>query len=98
LVVREDRTVLPEATNLSHDFALGRIQDGPLSQLVSRMDFRFVGARTLVSSHVNGETSESRGYTREAAIRPNSVTPQRTRNDRIAASDTAEQSGDAAKS
>jgi TnpA family transposase len=38
-----------------------------------------------------------RGYTREAAIRPNGVTPQRTRNDRIAASDTAEQSGDAAK-
>jgi hypothetical protein len=23
------------------------------------MDFRFVGARTLVSSHVNGETSEN---------------------------------------
>jgi Fe-coproporphyrin III synthase len=36
LVVREDGTVLPEATNLSHDFALGNIQDGPLSMLVSR--------------------------------------------------------------
>jgi Fe-coproporphyrin III synthase len=36
LVVREDGTVLPEATNLSHDFALGNIQDGPLSTLVSR--------------------------------------------------------------
>jgi hypothetical protein len=35
-----------------------------------------------------------RGYTREAAIRPNSVTPQRTRNDRIAASDKAKQSVD----
>ena len=34
------------------------------------------------------------GHTREAAIRPNSVTPQRTRNDRIAASDTAKQSVD----
>jgi MoaA/NifB/PqqE/SkfB family radical SAM enzyme len=36
LVVREDGTVLPEATNLSHEFALGKIQDGPLSMLVSR--------------------------------------------------------------
>jgi hypothetical protein len=42
--------------------------------------------------------SPSRGYTREAAIRPNSVTPQRTRNDRIAASDTAKQSVDDARS
>ena len=36
LVVREDGTVLPEATNLSHQFALGRIGDAPLSTLVSR--------------------------------------------------------------
>jgi hypothetical protein len=35
---------------------------------------------------------------RDAAIRPNSVTPQRTRNDRIAASDTAKQSVDDARS
>ena len=38
--------------------------------------------------------SAMRGYTREVAIRPNSVTPQRTRNDRIAASDKAKQSVD----
>lgn len=36
LIVREDGTVLPEATNLSQDFSLGNIQDGPLSMLVSR--------------------------------------------------------------
>src|ERR1700730_116169 len=35
LVVREDGTVLPEITNLSHDFALGKIDDGPLSVMVS---------------------------------------------------------------
>jgi len=34
LVVREDGTVLPEITNLSHDFALGRIGNGPLSLMV----------------------------------------------------------------
>lgn len=36
LVVREDGTILPEITNLSHEFALGKIEDGPLSSLVSR--------------------------------------------------------------
>jgi Fe-coproporphyrin III synthase len=36
LVVREDGTVLPEVTNLSHDFALGKIDDGPLSLMVRR--------------------------------------------------------------
>ena len=36
LVVREDGTVLPEITNLSHDFALGKIGDGPFSLMVSR--------------------------------------------------------------
>jgi MoaA/NifB/PqqE/SkfB family radical SAM enzyme len=36
LVVREDGTVLPEITNLSHDFALGKIDNGPLSLMVSR--------------------------------------------------------------
>ena len=36
LVVREDGTVLPEITNLSHKFALGRIEDGTLSELVTR--------------------------------------------------------------
>jgi MoaA/NifB/PqqE/SkfB family radical SAM enzyme len=36
LVIREDGTVLPEITNLSHEFALGRIEDGPLPMLVSR--------------------------------------------------------------
>ena len=34
LVVREDGTVLPEATNLSHAYSLGNIADGPLSKLV----------------------------------------------------------------
>jgi Fe-coproporphyrin III synthase len=36
LVVREDGTVLPEITNLSHKFALGRIEDGTLAELVTR--------------------------------------------------------------
>ncbi|WP_255456887.1 MULTISPECIES: radical SAM protein [unclassified Mycolicibacterium] len=36
VVIREDGTVLPEVTNLSHDFALGNITDGPLSHLVAR--------------------------------------------------------------
>lgn len=36
IVIREDGTVLPEVTNLSHDFALGNIEDGPLSELVAR--------------------------------------------------------------
>jgi MoaA/NifB/PqqE/SkfB family radical SAM enzyme len=36
LVVREDGTVLPEMTNLSHDFALGRIEDGSLLEMVER--------------------------------------------------------------
>jgi MoaA/NifB/PqqE/SkfB family radical SAM enzyme len=36
IVIREDGTVLPEVTNLSHDFALGNIDDGPLSILVAR--------------------------------------------------------------
>ena len=36
LVVREDGTVLPEITNLSHEFALGKIDNGPLSLMVNR--------------------------------------------------------------
>jgi len=36
LVVREDGTVLPEVPNLSYEFALGNIRDGPLSTLVHR--------------------------------------------------------------
>ena len=36
LVVREDGTVLPEVPNLSHRYALGRIQDGPLPGLIQR--------------------------------------------------------------
>jgi MoaA/NifB/PqqE/SkfB family radical SAM enzyme len=36
LVIREDGTVLPEATNLSHDFALGNIEDGSLVEMVQR--------------------------------------------------------------
>ncbi|MGH9968915.1 MAG: radical SAM protein [Pyrinomonadaceae bacterium] len=36
LVVREDGTVLPEITNLSHEFALGKIDDGSLSLMVER--------------------------------------------------------------
>lgn len=35
LVVREDGAVLPEVTNLSHDFALGRLGEAPLSELVT---------------------------------------------------------------
>ena len=38
------------------------------------------------------------GYTREAAIRPNSVTPQRTRNDRIAVFSHGKQSVNDARS
>ena len=34
LVIREDGTILPEITNLSHDFAIGNIEDGPLLGLV----------------------------------------------------------------
>lgn len=36
LVIREDGAVLPEVTNLSHEFALGRLGDAPLSELVAR--------------------------------------------------------------
>jgi MoaA/NifB/PqqE/SkfB family radical SAM enzyme len=36
IVVREDGTVLPEITNLNSKFALGRIEDGPISELVTR--------------------------------------------------------------
>jgi MoaA/NifB/PqqE/SkfB family radical SAM enzyme len=36
VIVREDGTVLPEITNLSHEFALGNLDDGPLSVLVGR--------------------------------------------------------------
>ncbi|MGO9021860.1 MAG: radical SAM protein [Syntrophobacteraceae bacterium] len=36
LIIREDGTVLPEIANLSHRFALGKVEDGPLSQLVNR--------------------------------------------------------------
>jgi hypothetical protein len=36
LMVRVCGTILPEVTNLSHDYALGHIADGPLSTLVSR--------------------------------------------------------------
>jgi len=36
IVVREDGTVLPEVTNLNHRFALGHIEEAPLSVLVSR--------------------------------------------------------------
>jgi MoaA/NifB/PqqE/SkfB family radical SAM enzyme len=36
IVVREDGTVLPEVTNLNHRFALGHIEEAPLSALVSR--------------------------------------------------------------
>ena len=35
IVIREDGTVLPEVTNLSHEFAIGHIEDGPLSALVA---------------------------------------------------------------
>lgn len=36
IVVREDGTILPEVTNLDHRFAIGHIEDGPLSKLISR--------------------------------------------------------------
>jgi MoaA/NifB/PqqE/SkfB family radical SAM enzyme len=36
LIIREDGTVLPEITNLNHAYALGRLEDGPLSMLVDR--------------------------------------------------------------
>lgn len=36
IVVREDGTVLPEATNLDHRYALGHVTDGPLRELVPR--------------------------------------------------------------
>jgi MoaA/NifB/PqqE/SkfB family radical SAM enzyme len=36
IVIREDGTVLPEVPNLSHRYSLGKIQDGPLSELISR--------------------------------------------------------------
>jgi MoaA/NifB/PqqE/SkfB family radical SAM enzyme len=36
IVIREDGTVLPEITNLSHEFAIGNIDDGPLPVLVSQ--------------------------------------------------------------
>jgi Fe-coproporphyrin III synthase len=36
VVVLEDGTVLPEITNLSRKFALGRIEDAPLVELVAR--------------------------------------------------------------
>ena len=36
LVVREDGTVLPEVPTLSHRYALGNIQEGSLSELVSQ--------------------------------------------------------------
>jgi len=36
VVVREDGTILPEITNLSHEFAIGHITDGPLSLQLRR--------------------------------------------------------------
>jgi MoaA/NifB/PqqE/SkfB family radical SAM enzyme len=36
IVVREDGTVLPEVTNLSHEYALGLLGEAPLSALVDR--------------------------------------------------------------
>lgn len=36
VVVREDGTVLPEATNLDHRYALGNVTDGPLRELIPR--------------------------------------------------------------
>ncbi len=36
LVVREDGTVLPEATNLNHKYALGKLEEGSLSFLVNQ--------------------------------------------------------------
>jgi MoaA/NifB/PqqE/SkfB family radical SAM enzyme len=34
VVVREDGTILPEATNLDHRYAIGNVADGPLGDLV----------------------------------------------------------------
>jgi MoaA/NifB/PqqE/SkfB family radical SAM enzyme len=36
IVVREDGTILPEATNLSRTFAMGNLHDGPLIDIVNR--------------------------------------------------------------
>jgi len=36
IVVREDGTILPEATNLSRAFAMGNLHDGSLMAMVSR--------------------------------------------------------------
>jgi len=36
LVIREDGTIFPEVTNLSRDFAIGTIHDGPLQPLIER--------------------------------------------------------------
>jgi MoaA/NifB/PqqE/SkfB family radical SAM enzyme len=36
VVIREDGTILPEITNLSHIFAIGTLFDGPLSTLVAQ--------------------------------------------------------------
>ena len=35
-MVREDGTVLPEITNLSHEYALGKLGEAPLGTLVDR--------------------------------------------------------------
>jgi MoaA/NifB/PqqE/SkfB family radical SAM enzyme len=34
VVVREDGTILPEATNLDHRYAIGKVSDGPLGDLI----------------------------------------------------------------
>jgi MoaA/NifB/PqqE/SkfB family radical SAM enzyme len=34
VVVREDGTILPEATNLDHHYAIGNVADGPLDELI----------------------------------------------------------------
>ncbi len=34
VVVREDGTILPEATNLDHRYAIGNVEDGPLGDLI----------------------------------------------------------------
>ncbi len=34
IVVREDGTILPEATNLNHRYAIGNVADGPLRDLI----------------------------------------------------------------
>jgi Fe-coproporphyrin III synthase len=36
IVVREDGTILPEATNLSHKYAIGHVSEGDLGSLVQR--------------------------------------------------------------